>query len=418
MIDSRLIISDKEYVKRELAKKDYDIEMIDAIESVMNEIRLQRTSLNDLYLKRKDNKTGKTEDVSTSCGPLSYGRTLRDRISNCEKDLKSLENYLQTLLYTVPNIPDAAAPVGSGISGNVVVFESAEHHVCSAPDPAPHWDIAERLGIMDAAGASKISGHGFGLFLGKGAKLLRALVDYGMALHGDKYLEILPPHLVTSEALTCTGHLPKFAGEQYKCENCDLWLIPTAEVPMTAAFADTVFPCGSLPKRYKGYTLAFRREAGAKGRETRGMQRVHEFHKVELLKIVEPSMVQAELEDLLEDCLQIIKDLKLRYRVVDLCTGEMGDKYARCFDIEVYSPGVGKWLEVSSVGHFSDYQARRANIKYIDESGKKRTAFTLNGSGVATARVWLSIIETYQQADGTVKVPDVLVPFMGCDIIS
>jgi seryl-tRNA synthetase len=273
------------------------------------------------------------------------------------------------------------------------------------------------LGILDAPSASKISGAGFGLFLGKGAKLLRALVDYGLSLHEDKYFEILPPHLVTTESLTFTGHLPKFTNEQYKCQKDDLWLIPTAEVPMTAMFSETAFPCGSLPKRYMGYTLAFRRETGAAGRETRGLQRIHEFHKVELLKIVEPSMLADELDGMLEDCLRIIRDLKLHYRVVDLCTGEMGDKYARCYDIEVYSPGVRKWLEVSSVGHFSDYQARRADIKFVDGKGKKRLAYTMNGSGIATPRVWLSIIETYQQPDGSVKVPEALVPFMGCDII-
>jgi len=254
------------------------------------------------------------------------------------------------------------------------------------------------------------------MFKGRGAKLLRALVNYGMALHECKYTEILPPHMVSTKALTYTGHLPKFAEEQYKCANDDLWLIPTAEVPMTAAFAETVFPEGDLPKYFMGYSLAFRREAGSTGRDTRGLQRVHEFHKVELLKFTQPSTVQAELMDLLEDCLKIIKDLKLHYRIVELCAGDMGDKYARCFDIEVYSPGVKKWLEVSSVGHFSDYQARRAGIKYL-ENGRKKTAWTLNGSGIATPRVWAAVVETYQQADGSVKVPDALVPFMGCDTI-
>ena len=410
MIDGRLILSDKEFVKRELSKKNYDLEMIDAIEMVLLEIRAQKTAINEQCRTR--NEHGRDPAV-----PADDKRRLRKRITNAEKDLKSLERYAQALLYDVPNFPDNAAPAGLLESDNVVIFESNDHHVCGVSDPSPHWDIAARLDLLDTANASKLSGPGFGLFKGKGAKLLRALVNYGMALHEEKYLEILPPHLVSSQTLTHTGHLPKFADEQYKCDSGDLWLIPTAEVPMTAALSGTVFPTGSLPACYLGYTLAFRRETGSKGRETRGLQRVHEFHKVELLKIADPLTVQPELEDLLEDCVKIIRDLRLHYRIVDLCAGEMGDKYARCYDIEVFSPGVGKWLEVSSVGHFSDYQSRRANIRYTDEKGKKRFAYTLNGSGVATARVWLSIIETYQQPDGSVRVPEVLRPFMGCDVI-
>jgi len=411
MIDSGLILSDKGFVKRELAKKGFDVEYIDAIEMLLLEIRLQKTRINELGRKR--NEVGRDSSVS-----LEDKRKLRKMVSNAEKDLKALERYAQSLLFEVPNLPDPDAPVGSGESGNVVMFESSDHYVCEAPLPAPHWDVAGGLGILDAEGASKLSGAGFSLFVGKGARLLRALVNYGLSLHEEKYLELLPPHLVSSEALVQTGHLPKFRSEQYRCDKDDLWLIPTAEVPLTAVFSDTVFPAGSLPKRLMGYSLAFRREVGASGRDTRGLQRVHEFHKVELLSFVEPSMVQVELEGMLEDCLRVIRDLRLKYRVVDLCTGEMGDKYARCFDIEVFSPGLGKWLEVSSVGHFSDFQSRRAGIRYVDGRGKRRFVYTLNGSGIATARVWLSIIETYQRADGSVRVPDVLVPFMGCEVIS
>jgi len=410
MIDSRLILSDKEFVKRELAKKNFDTEIIDALETVMLNIRSEKTNLNEMCRIRGVS----SRDPAVSADEK---RKLRERISNAEKDLKNLEKYAQTLLYDVPNIPDGEAPVGADERDNVVVFESTDHYECLAEAPAPHWDVAGRLGILDMECASRISGPRFGLFRGKGAKLLRSLVNYGMALHEEKYLEILPPHLVSTGSLTFTGHLPKFSNEQYKCESDDLWLIPTAEVPLTAALAGEVFPAGTLPGYYMGYTLAFRREAGASGRDTRGLQRIHEFHKVELLKIAEPSTVWAELADLLEDCLRIIKDLRLQYRVVDLCTGDMGDKYARCFDIEVFSPGLKKWLEVSSVGHFSDYQARRAGIKYIDAKGKKRFAYTINGSGIATARVWAAIVETYQQPDGSVKIPDVLAPYMGCDVI-
>ncbi|MCL2391253.1 MAG: serine--tRNA ligase [Oscillospiraceae bacterium] len=411
MIDYKLILSDKQYVKRELEKKGYDIEYIDALYTLLTEIRRQKTRLNELNHQRN---CSSTDDSFTA----DEKRRLRKFIINTQKDLKALENHTNRHLLDVPNFPDPQAPIGLNAHCNVILYESDNHYICQTANPLPHWDIAESLGIMDTQAASKISGSGFSLLRGMGAKLLRALVNYGLSLNEPKYTEILPPHLVSTEALTFTGHLPKFAGEQYKCEKDDLWLIPTAEVPMTAAFAGETFSPGTLPKRYMGYTLAFRRESGASGRDTRGLQRIHEFHKVELLKIVEPKDVQSELSSLLKDCESVIKNLGLKYRLVDLCTGEMGDKYARCYDIEVYSPGVKKWLEVSSVGHFSDYQARRAQIKYVDVHGKKKFAYTMNGSGIATPRVWLSIIETYQQPDGSVRIPDVLIPFMGCDVIS
>ncbi|MCL2226297.1 MAG: serine--tRNA ligase [Oscillospiraceae bacterium] len=410
MIDSKLILTDKAFVKRELAKKGYDIEYIDAINKILRELRKQTSDLNELNKLRN----ASNRDASIT---KDDKRRLRQRISNAKKDFKALESYALGLLYDVPNLPDPAAPTGGCESSNVILFESQDYYKCRAPSPLPHWEIAEALDILDAQGASKISGSGFGIFKGKGAKLLRALINYVLELYESKYSELITPHLVASEALAHTGHLPKFRMEQYKCERDDLWLIPTAEVPLTASLSGTIFAPGLLPRRYMGYSLAFRRESGASGFETRGLQRVREFHKVELLKIVEPPMVEAELSELLEDCLRLIRDLGLQYRVVDLCAGEMGDKYARCYDIEVFSPGLGKWLEVSSVGHFSDYQARRAKIQYIDNMGKKRFACTMNGSGVAAARVWLSIIETYQQLDGSVRIPDVLVPFMGCEFI-
>ena len=408
MIDKRLILENKEFVKQELEKKGFDVEHIHALNKILLEIRSQAAKLNEQNELR--NKYGRDPSVSPE-----QKRKLRREITNAQKDLKALEKYYRNKLLIVPNLPDPAAPVGVDESGNVVVFESLDHYICKVSSPLPHWEVAEALGIIDTEASSKISGAGFCLFKGKGAKLLRALINYGLTINEEKYTEVISPHLVTSEALIHTGHLPKFSDEQYKCEKDDLWLIPTAEVPLTAAFADTVFDF--LPVSFMSYSLAFRRETGASGRETRGLQRVHEFHKVELFKIVSPEAVDDELIDLLEDCIKPIRDLGLQYRVVDLCTGEMGDKYARCFDIEVYSPGVKKWLEVSSVGHFSDYQARRANIRFVDEKGKKSYAYTLNGSGLATARVWLSLVETYQQPDGSVRLPDVLIPFMGCEVI-
>ena len=410
MIDSKLVLSDKEALSRELSKKGFDIRLVDNLESLLLTIRSQKTELNELFRKR--NKWSRDADIAAE-----DKRALRESISQSEKKLGELEREAETLLLAIPNPPDPAAPVGEDESGNVVLFQSTDHHICETGNPLTHWDVAEKLDILDMRLAGKIAGPRFGLFKGKGAKLLRALTQYCLTLHEDKYFEMLPPHMANSQALLYTGHLPKFAEEQYKSSKDDLWLIPTAEVPLTAAFAQTVLRVETLPKRVMGYTLSFRREAGASGKDARGLQRIHEFHKVELLKIVEPQNSQNELDDLLEDCLKIIKDLKLRYRVVDLCSGSMGDKYARCYDIDVYLPGVRKWFEAASVGHFSDYQARRAGIRYIDENGRKKFAYTQNGSGVATPRVWAAIVETYQQPDGSVRVPDVLVPLMGCESI-
>ena len=411
MIDRKLILTDKQYVKDQLLKKDYDIEYIDAIAKLLRAINRQTEALNELSQKR--NCQNRDNSVT-----LADKRKLRAYISNAQKDLNALEKYTLSLLYDVPNIPDPLSPVGHTEADNIIISESHDHYKCKVINPLPHWEIGEKLGIFHSEASSKISGSGFSVVSSKGAKLMRALINYGLSLHEDNYKEFLTPHMVTSETLTTTGHLPKFAIEQYKSDKDDLWLIPTAEVPLTAIYKDRTFDYAQLPIKVMSYSIAFRRESGSAGRETRGLQRVHEFHKVELLKIVEPESITEELMDLVDDCLKIIKDLKLRYRLVELCTGEMGDKYARCFDIEVYSPAVAKWLEVASIGHFSDYQSRRANIKYKDKHGKNRLVYTLNGSGIAAARVWLSIIETYQQPDGTIKVPDVLVPFMGCEYIS
>lgn len=408
---SRLLTDERDYVKSAIERKGYDTSTIENLIELLVKIKEKKTSLDSVRRRRNGQQADKSISVEDK-------RVLRDEISVQEKELEILEIAAGELLYDIPNLPDDAAPDGMGEAQNIVIADcDDDYYHCQTENPLTHWDIGKKLDILDVELASKISGSMFGLFKGKGSKLIRALVNYCCSLHEDKYLDILPPHMVSSSSLTYTGHLPKFANDQYKCKDDDLWLIPTAEVPLTAAFANTVFQSKELPVRRMGYTVAFRREAGSAGKDTRGLQRVHEFHKVELLKIVKPEDVESELQDLLQDCLSIIRALKLRYRIVDLCAGDMGDKYARCYDIELYAPGVKRWLEISSIGHFSDYQARRANIKYVDVNGKKQVAYTMNGSGMATPRVWATIIETYQQMDGSVIVPEVLRPFMGCDVI-
>ena len=410
MIDIALL-NDKEALKKELGKKNYDVSKIDELEKIYSTIKKAKGNLDSLRAKR--NEWAKNAEIS-----VEDKRKLRDEILKLEQELSIFEKQYEEFMYDIPNLPDKLAPVGKNETENVVSFEGKEYYKCQVEKPLPHWEVGSKLNILDIDAASTMSGSMFALYKGKGAKLLRALVGYCLSLHENKYLEILPPHMVSSQTLTYTGHLPKFTEEQYKCSQDDLWLIPTAEVPLTALLANKTFKEEELPsKRAMAYTVAFRREAGSAGKDTRGLQRIHEFHKVELLKLATPETVQDELKDLLEDCLKIIKALKLRYRILDLCTGDMGDKYARCFDIEVFSPALNKWWEVASVGHFSDYQARRAGIKYLDKDGKKKIAYTLNGSGMATPRVIAAILETYQLPDGKLSVPEILRPFMGCDII-
>ncbi|MCL2062395.1 MAG: serine--tRNA ligase [Firmicutes bacterium] len=410
MLDINRIFTEKTALANGLAKKGYDVSRLDHLETLVVKSRNLNKQIEELRAHR--NKIQSDKNIS-----VDEKRAVRDQIAGLDTALLPLQSEIDALLYDIPNTPDEDAPVGNSEADNKVIFETTDFYVCKTDKPKPHWEVAKSLDILDTELASKVSGSMFAFYRGKGAQLLRALISYALKINGKKYTEVIPPHMVSSQTLTYTGHLPKFAAEQYKAQLDDLWLIPTAEVPLTAGFAQTVYDLKELPKRVMGYSVCFRREAGSAGKDTRGLQRLHEFHKVELVKIVEPSACKAELADLLEDCLKPIKDLKLRYRIVDLCTGDMGDKYGRCYDIEVYSPGVQKWLEVSSVGHFSDYQARRAGIRYKNADGKKGVAFTLNGSGLATPRVWTAIIETYQQPDGSVIVPDVLKPYMDCDKI-
>lgn len=410
MIDVNLIFTDKEALVEGLAKKCYDVSVIDELEKLLVISKQKKQEIE--LLRKKRNEIQKDKNVS-----VDEKRAVRDQITELENALLPLDEQINTLLMDIPNTPDVDAPVGKTEKDNVVIAQTEDYYKCAVENPQAHWDLAKKLDILDIELASKVSGSMFAFYKGKGAQLLRALVSYALALNGDNYVEVIPPHMVSSKTLTYTGHLPKFGEEQYKASQDDLWLIPTAEVPLTAGFSQNTYDVETLPKRTMGYSVCFRREAGSAGKDTRGLQRLHEFHKVELVKITTPEQCKSELDGLLADCLRIIKNLKLQYRILDLCTGDMGDKYGRCYDIEVFSPGVGKWLEVSSVGHFSDYQARRAGIKYKDVDGKKKIAYTLNGSGMATPRVWTSIVETYQQADGSIVVPEVLRPFMGCDII-
>jgi seryl-tRNA synthetase len=344
-------------------------------------------------------------------------RGLGEQHDALDAELDGVADGLHDLLLRIPNIPSPDAPDGTNETENVVVRvigsgeESYGDH-----QRVPHWDVGSELGILDLERAVKLSGSMFSMFRGQGATLARGLCQLALDRNADAFEEVRPPSLVLTSTLTATGQLPKFADDAYHLERDDLWCIPTAEVPLTSIAKDEILDEGELPMRLMGYTPCFRREAGSAGRDTRGLLRVHEFDKVEIFAYATPDQAPAMLDELLHRAESTIAALGLTYRIVDICTGDLGQSHYRSFDIEVYAPGVDQWLEVSSVSWFSDYQARRANVRYRP-AGEKRaeTVHTLNGSALAVPRVWAAIVETHRRPDGAVQVPDVLRPYMRGD---
>lgn len=342
-------------------------------------------------------------------------REISDRIRSLDAELAELQSTLDSLVLQVPNVPHASVPIGRDETENVELCRAGE-----APRfafaPRPHWELGERLGILEFERAVKVAGTRFYLAKGLGARLQRSIINFFLDLHVREhgYTEIAPPFLVNSASMTGTGQLPKFGDEAYHLVDDDLWLNPTAEVPVTNVLRDDVLPPGSLPLYYVAYCPSWRREAGAAGRDTRGTIRIHQFHKVELVKFVEPDRSYDELESLLDDALDALRRLRLPYRVLQMCTGDLGFTQAKKYDPEVWCPGQDRYVEISSVSNFESFQARRANIRYRPEAGARlEYVHTLNGSGLAVDRTFAAILENYQQADGSVRVPEVLVPHMG-----
>jgi len=372
------------------------------VEKMKNE---RNTVSKQIGIKKKNG-----EDIS---GVQAEMRALGDKISECDKRVTVVEQELQELLLTIPNTPHASVPVGADASGNQLVRTHGEAKTFDF-QPKPHWEVAERLGMIDFSRAARMSGAGFLLYTGPGAKLERALYNFMLDLHTSEhgYREIAPPFVVNSATMTGTGQLPKAKDDMYHVEKDDLWLIPTAEVPVTNIYREDIIP-EPLPLKLCAYTPCFRREAGAAGRDTRGMIRVHQFDKVELVKFVEPQTSYDELELLVQDAEAVLQRLGLHYRVLLLCSGDMSFAAAKCYDIELWAPGQNGWLEVSSCSNFEDFQARRAGIKYRNSEGKLAFCHTLNGSGVALARLYVAILENCQQADGSVIIPEALRPYMG-----
>jgi len=341
-------------------------------------------------------------------------RELGAREEALADEVDGLADEIRDILLRVPNIPSADAPEGLGEADNVLVrHEHWDPDAYGEHQRVPHWEIGEQLGLLDVARGTKLSGSMFVMYTGMGATLCRALIQYGLDRNADAYREMRPPTLVKTETMVSTGHLPKFEEDAYHLERDDLWAIPTAEVPLTSFCRDEVIDEADLPMKLMAHTSCFRREAGSAGRDTRGLLRVHEFDKVELLSYATRDQAPEVHADILARAEAAITDLGLSYRVLDLCAGDLGGSSARTFDLEVYAPGADQWLEVSSVSWFSDYQARRANVRYRPSDGKgTRIVDTLNGSGLAVPRVWAGVVETHRQPDGTIAIPEVLQPYM------
>ncbi len=346
-------------------------------------------------------------------------RGVGDTISALENSTREVEDAQRNILLTIPNLPHTSVPDGKDENDNVEIRrwspQGGEPPSFSF-EPKPHWDLAEYLDIIDFDRAAKITGARFALYRGMGAKLERALINFMLDLHTTEhgYLEVLPPFMVNKTSMTATGQLPKFEEELFRVENGAYYLIPTAEVPVTNIHRDEVLPEEDLPVLYTAYTPCFRREAGSYGKDTRGLIRQHQFNKVELVKFARPDTSYDELEKLTGNAEEILKRLGLAYRVIVLCTGDMGFSAAKTYDIEVWLPAQNKYREISSCSNFEDFQARRGNIRFKSKSDKKTgLVHTLNGSGLAVGRTVVAILENYQQPDGTVVIPEVLRPYMG-----
>jgi seryl-tRNA synthetase len=421
VIDVRLLRNDLEAVRASLArrgKKDVLEQLDEAVrlDGRSREITAERDTIrarvNELSKQvgtlRREGRTSEAEELQAE------SRALGDREAALSGEAESVLSALRECLLRIPNLPHPDAPDGADDSANPLVKGPVNMPERFADHQrVPHWDTAAALGILDNERATKISGAMFTMQRGPGATLSRALCQYALDMNADAFEEIRPPSLVTTATLTATGQLPKFADDAYAIERDDLWAIPTAEVPLTSLYAGEVIDEAQLPLRFMAYSSCFRREAGSAGRDTRGMLRAHEFDKVEILALSTPEQGPDLLIELRDRAERLIAGLGLPYRIIEICTGDMGQSHHRSFDLEVYAPGCDSWLEVSSVSWFSDYQARRGDIRF-KRAGQKGTeiANTLNGSALAVPRVWAAICENFRQEDGSVRIPEVLHPYM------
>ncbi len=427
MLDIKLIRSNPDLVQARLnARKagEYDLQPILALDAQQRAIEGDRSEL-----QARSNEIGKLigQQMKAGADPNSEaiatlkaeGNELKQKLADLEPQEKELKNQIQALSLALPNLPDESTPIGANETENVEVRRWGDEYIHSNEGILPHWEIGEKLGILEFGRAVKIAQSRFVSLMGVGAALERALINFMLDTQiAAGYTEVMPPILVNSESLTGTGQLPKFAEESFKCAEDELWLTPTAEVPVTNLYRDEIIEAENLPIYHCAYTPCFRREAGSYGKDTRGLIRLHQFNKVELVKFVHPDNSAAEHEKLVNNAEAILQALKLPYRVLELCTGDIGFSAGKCYDLEVWLPSASTYREISSCSNFYDFQARRASIRF-KEAGKKGTQFvhTLNGSGLAVGRTMAAILENYQQPNGTVEVPEVLRPYLKRDFL-
>jgi seryl-tRNA synthetase len=418
MLELRFVRENLDLVRKKSLLRGVDSQLIDLFSET--DSRRLGTLAEVEALKNQRNTVSKTiaalkqSEKNDEAAPLILEmREVSDRIKELDTVLAEIEVQLQDVIMSIPNICDDSVPPGRTEQDNVEIKRWGE--IPAFPfQPLPHWEIGEKLGILDFETASRLAGARFSLLKGFGSKLSRALVNFFLDLHTQRhgYTEVLPPFMVNSKTMTGTGQLPKFKEDLFKLEGWDLWLIPTAEVPVTNIHAESTLDEAELPLKYTAYTPCFRSEAGSYGKDTRGLIRQHQFEKVELVKFTRPENSWDELESLLADAEAALQLLELPYRVINLCAGDLGFSSAKTYDIEVWLPGQNNYREISSCSNFLDFQARRAGIRYRPKGEKKsRLVHTLNGSGLAVGRTLLAVLENYQQADGTVRLPKVLEPY-------
>jgi len=430
MIDIRALREDPDGVKAALARRGVAAAEVDAVlvADVAHRAKLKQAQDMRAEVKELSRQVGqaKKEGDDARAAELSArSRALGEEERAAAAQADALDDEVRTGLLYLPNIPAEDAPDGAGEEDNVEVRRWWPDQDSGRPEPerpahqhVPHWEIGQALGLLDMERGARLSGSMFPLYRGAGARLLRALTAFAIDRHSPDYEEVRPPTVVLTETMTSTGHLPKFAEDGYHVERDDLWLIPTAEVPLTSMHRGEILPESELPVRFTASTACYRREAGAAGRDTRGLLRVHEFDKVELFSYTTPEGGLEAQADILRRAETLLQELELRYRVLDLCCGDLGGSSARTFDLEAYAPGVDRWLEVSSVSWFRDYQARRANVRFRPAGGGgPQLVHTVNGSALAWPRIWAALVESGLQEDGSVRLPEALAPYLGGQLL-
>lgn len=425
MLDIRLIRENEEVLLKALKDRQQPAETLALLEKIKKldeqwrKVKYEEEQLRAERNKKSEeiNEAKKIKKEKEAQKAIAQCQKISSRIKDIDAESKKLEEEIKNLMLELPNIPDSSVPVGKSDKDNPEVRKHGKQ-VNGSKEIINHHDLGEKSGLIDFERGVKLACHRFTVLKGPVAKLERSLINFMLAVQTSRgYLEIAPPYMVNTKTITGTGQLPKFSHQQYKVDGDDLWLVPTAEVPLTNLFAEEILDAARLPIKVTAYTPCFRREAGEYGRDITGLIRQHQFDKVELVKFAHPESSYKELESMTKDAEEILKLLKLPYRVVELCTGDLGFASAKTYDLEVWIPSQDKYREISSCSNCTDFQARRANIKYRDENGKLQFVHTLNGSGLAVGRTLIAILENYQEDRKTVVVPEVLRDYMGMDVI-